>query len=173
MDTYHATILHVLDQSWLRLEPFLIGKIPASLGTPDSFVVVTKNGRPYLRVHLYDHAPISLYEKVIVWRDAIYIGQSDYVHAINLVDKAVTSFPVDSYFCDFYPTREYLLITSAERLHCIDPDVSTRWVSERIGVDGVLLHESGPPTIRGEAEVDPPGGWVPFELLAADGSLRE
>jgi hypothetical protein len=36
-----------------------------------------------------------------------------------------------------------------------------QWSSKPVGLDGVVVHEAGPPLVRGEGEWDPPGGCAP------------
>jgi hypothetical protein len=43
------------------------------------------------------------------------------------------------------------------------------WKSAVLACDGVVVHHPGPPVIRGEAELAPPGGWRPFAVSAVDG----
>jgi hypothetical protein len=43
------------------------------------------------------------------------------------------------------------------------------WESERLGIDGVVVHAVEGDVIEGDGEWDPPGGWQPFELSLASG----
>lgn len=55
-----------------------------------------------------------------------------------------------SYFGHLYPTADYLLLASGERLFRMEPDRSIRWRSDVLGIDGVVVGEAGPPLIRGD-----------------------
>jgi hypothetical protein len=47
------------------------------------------------------------------------------------------------------------------------------WKTAILAVDGGIVNQPEPPIIRGEAELDPPGGWEPFAILATDGSVLQ
>jgi hypothetical protein len=53
----------------------------------------------------------------------------------------------------------------------LEPDCSVFWKSEPLGSDGVVVTQIVPAIIRGEGDWDPPGGWRPFTVLAANGQL--
>jgi hypothetical protein len=76
---------------------------------------------------------------------------------------------LEEYFGHVYPTADYLLLASCSRLFRMEPDRSILWKTELLGLDGVVVRESGPTLVRGDGEWDPPGGWRPFAVLAADG----
>jgi hypothetical protein len=109
----------------------------------------------------------------VVWMGCVLIGFGSYVHAISLEDHSVVTLELGAYYGYFYPTPGYLLIASGERLFRMEPDRSILWKSAVLAVDGVLVHDAGPPHVRGDGEWDPPGGWEPFSLDAADGRRVE
>jgi hypothetical protein len=129
---------------------------------------VSDHDNPVLRVDVYafprDCFP---FEDALVWRDNLVIGFGSHVHA--MANRAPSLVTLNSYFGHLYPTPEYLLIASGDRLRRLEPDGSVLWTTEVLAVDGVVVNDPGPPLIRGEAEHDPPGGWQPFALSAADG----
>lgn len=166
-----AKISGALADEWLYVEPVRVGGVPAGLGTPDLYVTVTKDEEPLLRADVYSFGPDCFtFEEAIIWRDNLIVGLGSYVHAISLADRSTKTIDLGYYFGHLYPTDEYLLIASGNRLFRLEPDRSVRWTSEILGADGVLVHESGPPVIRGEADDDPPGGWRPFAISAATGA---
>lgn len=160
-----------IDAAWLQVDPVRVGLVPSGLGTPDCHVTVGEDDHPILRVDIYAHHPGSFYfQEALVWCGNLIVGFESYVHAVSIANRSAISVDLDSYFGHLYPERDYLLLASGECLFRMEPDRSIRWKSAPVGIDGVLVHDAGPPIIRGEGEWDPPGGWRPFAVLASDGS---
>lgn len=163
-------VSEVIDADWLRLDPLRVRRIPATLGTPDRYVTVTDDGRRVLRVDVYAHgAECFASENAILWRHNLVIGFGSHVHAVCIATRAAVSVSLESYYGGFYPTSDYLLIASGERLFRMEPDRSILWRSAVIACDGLVVDDAGPPVVRGKAEWDPPGGWRPFAVFVADG----
>ena len=167
-----ASYSHSLAGDWLRLSPVRAGRVPDRLRTPDRYVMAARDGRPLLRVDVYSYGPDCFtFEEVIVWRDLVIIGFGSHVHAISLVDRSVVTVELESYFGHLYPTLDFVLLASGERLFRMEPDRSLSWKSAHLGKEGVVVREVGPDIIRGDGEWDPPGGWKPFEVSVTDGEL--
>ena len=162
-----------LDSRWLQLEPLRVGAVPRGLGTAARHVTLEDaESRPLLRVDVYcADSEYFLSEDAQMWRENLMIGFGHRVHAVEIASRSVTTIELGCYFCDFYPTDDYLLIASAERVFRMDPDRSLLWRSECLAVDGVIVHDAGPPLVRGDGECDPPGGWEPFSLDVANGAV--
>jgi hypothetical protein len=136
-------------------------------------VTLADGGRLVLRVDVYKGGPqCCAFEDAILWRGNLIIGFGSWVHAIPVATRKAISFDVDPYFGHIYPTADYLLIASGVSLYRMEPDCSLLWESPRLGIDGVVVHEAGPQSVRGDGEWDPPGGWRPFLLSANDGKPR-
>jgi hypothetical protein len=165
-----ARITEVIEDRWLRVDPVRVGGVPRGLGTPDRYVVVSDGDIPILRVDVYAYPQdCSPFEDALVWRDNLVIGFGSHVHVLGIANRAFCTVALYSYYGHLYPTPDYLLIASGDRLFRMQPDSSILWVSEFLAIDGVLVFDPGPPVIRGEAEQDPPGGWEPFAVSAEDG----
>jgi len=161
----------VIDDDWLSMEPVRVGGVPAAVGTPACYVTVVDYDKPILRVDVYPYPPDCYpFQDAIVWRGNLIVGFGSYVHAISVADRSTVTIALDSYFGHLYPTRDYLLLASGEGLFRMEPDRSILWKNEDLGIDGVVVHDAGPPIVRGEGEWDPPGGWRPFAVMAADGN---
>lgn len=160
-----------IDADWLRVVPLCVGRSPSGAGTPVCFVTVAENDDPVLRVDVYAHEPdCYAFQEAIIWRDNLIVGFGSYVHAISISRRSASTVALESYFGHIYSADEYLLLASGERLFRMEVDRSILWRSDHLGIDGVVVHEAGQDVIRGEGEWDPPGGWRPFAILAADGS---
>jgi hypothetical protein len=134
-------------------------------------VTVTEDDKPVLRVDVYAYGPDSFaFQDAIIWRDNLIVGFGSHVHAIAVADRSTVTIALESYFGHAYPTRDYLLLASGDRLFRMEPDRSILWKSEPLGIDGVVVEEPGPAVIRGSGEWDPPGDWRRFAVLAADGT---
>jgi hypothetical protein len=165
-----ARISEVIVDHWLRVDPVRVGGVPRGLGTPDRYVTVSDGEVPILRVDVYAYPPDCCpFEDALLWRDNLIIGFGSHVHAVAIANRASSTVALDSYYGYLYPTPDYLLIASGDRLFRMEPDRSILWTTELLAIDGVVVDDPGPPLIRGEAEHDPPGGWERFAVSAADG----
>ncbi len=163
-------VSHTVNAKTSRLEPVRVGRARAGLATPDCFVTVSDAGEPLFRVDVHASKPACFaFQEAIIWRDILLVGFGEEVHAISLADRTAHTVDLKAYFGHFYPTTDYLLIASGERLFRMEVDRSIRWQSVPLAVDGVIVHESDNTVVRGEGEWDPPGGWQPFTISALDG----
>jgi hypothetical protein len=166
-----ARVSEVIDDAWLRVEPVRVGGVARGVGTPDRYVTVSDGGDLILRVDVYAYPLDSFpFEAALVWRDNLVIGFGSHIHMVALATRAACTLELESYYGHLHPTPDYLLIASGDRLFRMEPDRSILWTTEVLAVDGVIVSDPGPPVIRGEAELDPPGGWQPFAVSAADGA---
>jgi hypothetical protein len=160
----------VIDAEWLSVESVRVGRVSAAVGTPPCYVTVTEDDKPVLKVEVYPYGPDCFaFQEAIVWRNHVIVGFGSHVHSISVADRSTITVTLDSYFGHLYPTNDYLLLASGERLFRMEPDLSILWRSEALGIDGVVVHDPGPIVVRGEGEWDPPGGWRSFAVFAADG----
>jgi hypothetical protein len=164
------TISEVIGSEWLELVPLRVGPVSSGQGTPDSYVTLADGDRPVLRVDVYAYGPDSFaFQDAIVWHDNLVIGFGSHVHVVALADRSTVTVSLGGYYGHLHPTPSYLLIASADRLFRMEPDRSVLWRTDTLAVDGVVVHDAGPPIIRGEAEQEPPRGWEPFTITATDG----
>ncbi len=168
--TVHLT--STIDQAARNLDPVTVGGSQPTLAAPSRFVTVVDSGRPIFRVDVHSYWPDCFaFEEAILWRGLVVIGYGSHVHAVSVADRAACTIELQSYFGHLYPTPEFLLIASGERLLRMEPDRSIRWTSDFLGIDGVIVHDGSLSIICGEGEWDPPGGWKPFAVSAADGTV--
>lgn len=150
--------------------PVRIGQIISELGTPELYVLVTADDQPVLRIDAYANSEEARsFRDAIEWGDFIVVGWGHRVFLIDLHSHHVIAHLLDGYFGDLYPSNDYLLVASGERLFRIAPDGSVVWKSELLGVDGVIVHEVKDGIIDGDGEWDPPGGWEPFRICLDSG----
>jgi len=165
-----ASLSEVIDVGPAPLDPIRVGRVPVALSTPDLYVTVADDDAPILRVDVYAFGPDTFaFQDALLWQGNLLIGFGSHVHAISLRDRSVTTIELGSYYGHMYPTSDYLLIASGERVFRLDAGRSVLWRTDVLAVDGVVIHDPGPPIIRGDAEHDPPGGWQPFAVLASNG----
>ena len=161
-----------IDLPWTLLVPIRIGQVRPALGTAPRMVTVGTDAAPLLRVDVYPSGDSECFafEEARVWSKGVAIGFGHCFHFVDLESKRVTSFDLGSYFGRTYPSGEFLLVASAERLFRIGPDGRLEWRSEQLGIDGVIVDRVSGALIEGQGEWAPPGGWRPFRLMAAFGT---
>jgi len=168
-----ATISETIEGEWLLVEPIRAGSFLPGAGTPALYVTLSR-GATRFRVDVYPYDPdCYAFQDAIVWRDNLVIGIGSYVHAVSLRDRSVVTIALDDYFGYLYPTTDYLLVASGGSLYRMEPDRTIAWQNSDLAIDGVVVSDPGPPIILGEGEMDPPGGWIPFSLLASNGQRCE
>lgn len=170
MSSHTITWSECIDQPWLRWEPCLIGEIPAGLGTPALYILLSHDDDPMLRVDAYPspHETFA-FNDAILWRNYFVIGWGHHVYLIHLESRAIIEHEFGSYFGHLYAFNDYLLVASADRLQRIAPDGSLVWQSDVLGIDGVIVNDVDDGIVDGSGEWDPPGGWRPFQIHLATG----
>lgn len=156
-------ILTCVDEGVARLEPIRVGGVPSGLGTPDLYVVLFESEDPVARIDVYAvGSDCFAFEEAVLWHDVLVIGFGSHVHMISMQDSSVVTLELGSYFGHLSTTDDFLLVASGERLFRVERDRSVMWKSDVLGIDGVVVTEVTPATVRGKGEWDPPGGWRPL-----------
>jgi hypothetical protein len=55
------------DPPWERFNPLRVGCIPTGLGTPNAYVLIENDGRPFIRVDVYGDEDCYAFEEIIVY----------------------------------------------------------------------------------------------------------
>jgi hypothetical protein len=164
-----AEFNNVINTPWLGLEPIRLGGVPKPLVTADAFVLVSEHERPIARIDIYCNH--FAFKEVIVWQNLVVIGIGDEVYFVNVETGKFQTLRLGNYFGHLYTHNDLLLIASADRLFCLHADGRIKWISEEVGIDGVIVATIDDKFIDGEGEWDPPGGWKSFRLEANSGKL--
>jgi hypothetical protein len=97
---------------WVTLPPVRLGKVPSGLGTADLFVTIEDDDGPILRADLYVGQSPFLKQEAKIWGDRGFVGFGNSVYVIDPKTQSGSVIHLGSYFADFYPTTEYLLVAS-------------------------------------------------------------
>jgi hypothetical protein len=147
-----ASFQNFADPPWEHVKLARVGCIPTGLGTPNAYVLVENDGRPFIRVDVYGDEDCYAFEDVIIWREFVVIGFGSRVHMVNCQTQETTTFELDSYFGHVYPGAEWMISASGRRLLFIDPTGSVVWKSEMLGLDGVIVDSIESDLIQGRGE---------------------
>jgi hypothetical protein len=121
--TLLARMSEVVEPEWLGVDSVRVGSVPASSGTPARYVTVAEDDKPILRIDVYAYGPDCFaFQDAIVWRENVIVGFGSHVHAISVADRSAITIALESYFGHVYPTRDYLLLASGDRLFRMEPD---------------------------------------------------
>jgi hypothetical protein len=164
---YTCRLQRTIEEPWTTMEPIYLGAIPLGHGTPDIYCLVERDGHPVMRLDVYGASSPSA--EACVWKRWLVIGFANAVHLVALDTYQSYSYSLDWYFGHFYLTEDFLLVTSATAVLCIDKDARLQWTTDGLGIDGVIIRGIEQNIIQGEGEWDPPGGWKPFTLLLHSG----
>lgn len=170
MAEFSITTENVIETPWLNTKSIAIGRVPQTLGTPDLFVLIEKDGVPYLRVDLYSNSEESTcFQEMVIWKSWAVVGYGNNVHLISINEDTLKSIELDDYFGHLYLYDDFLLAASGSSLYRIDDRANIIWKSANLGIDGVLVYNISDDVIFGQGEWDPPGGWQPFQVNCSTG----
>lgn len=154
-----------------------IGNDARADAAPHAVVLVRRDGVPALAVELYpdEEREHLFHREAIEWRGWIAIG---FGHTVVLVAPEThaaathsTEFCTLSYFDEFHPFDNFLLVATGCGLMRFDPDGRLAWQTGGLGIDGVTVGTYVDGRITGDGEWDPPGGWRAFEVDAETGAI--
>jgi hypothetical protein len=162
--TIEAKFQSVIDYPWTEIMPISLGDLPSGLGTSDIYVLITEYGKPLYRLDLYCDIEAHVVKETIVWQEFVVIGCSQKLYLLSLATGQVESFELVSYFSKLYPSEKLLLVATAERLFGFNHAGQLQWVSDCLGIDGVVVEQIDAGIASGFGEWDPPGGWRSFRV---------
>lgn len=153
---------------WTTMIGIMLRPPEVSKNSPDLYALVEQDGNPIMRLDLYAKEECSDFRDIIaVWKNWLIIAYCDCLYLVSLIDNTVHVHVLKGYFGSLEGLTDHLLVADARRLLCFSEEADLMW-SVDLGIDGVIFAVDGD-VIVGEAEVDPPGGWVPFRLALQSG----
>lgn len=116
----------------------------------------------------------SPFREEVTWPAAsvVAIGGGNAVHFVAVESGVIAkTISLDNDLFGHFgnATGDVLYILGWRSVVAIDRDLTVRWVSNDIAVDGITWQGLQGDRIKLSAEMDPPGGWVDVELDAATG----
>jgi len=157
---------------WITMEGVRLCPSQARKGAPDLYGLVEQAGLRVMRLDLYRQEACSDFRDVVtLWKQWLVIAYCDYLYLVSLRTNTVHAHALDGYFGSLEGLSNYLLVADARRLLCFDEEANLLW-SVRLGIDGVAFAVEGE-VVVGEADIDPPGGWVPFSVALQSGERLE
>lgn len=165
-----AKFQNSIEQSWFGLQAIQVGEVPETPRTADCFVIVEDEGEPRIRMDIYGNSQ-STFHDAIVWKRSVVIGWGYDVHFVEIENGHTKTVPLESYFGYLYPSDNFLLVASGEKLFLFNEEAQLQWISDELGIDGVIVNQFNDELICGEGEWDPPGGWKAFQVKVDSGKL--
>lgn len=166
------TVCRVLPPEWLHVPALPVGPVPPGAGSPRCYVCLERAGQR-LRVdaHVRESEELCFRDDAVLVEDTLFVGAGHRVAVVDLCSRAVRDLELDAYFVDFHPLPDGVLAATGSSLYRIDRSGAIRWWARNLAVDGVRVQEVRDGEVRGEAEMDPPGGWRPFALALDTGRI--
>jgi hypothetical protein len=168
----HVELLEHLDRRWEGVPMVETGtyqwlKEPFHIG-------IFRDGRPVCLVLVHDAPRIEDWRDEFCLQDVVLIAGHECVHRISVAaaPELLSPLNVSGYFAAFYapddldaPEESFIaLVAGCEYVIRIDSGGNVVWTSDRLGIDGVVLHRMADGRIEGQGEWDPPGGWERFVI---------
>ena len=110
--------------------------------------------------------------EALIWSDWVVVGSGHRIYLYELKKQDNKVVDLGAYFCKLHTTENCLFAASGERIHALDSIGEILWISDRLGIDGVVINGISDNFLLGEGEFDPPGGWEPFKISLADGKVE-
>jgi hypothetical protein len=175
--TMRAEFLDDFGPEWRDVASVEVGRrTPA--GVPAARVGVTVDGSPRLRVDVFANYEHEAFREVRCIAPVVAIGYGGHVYFVDVETRVAKPVELSGYFGTLYTPEDFglsdrpfdFLVGSADALHRFAADGSLVWTAERLGIDGVVVHDVVGCTIDGDGEWDPPGSWRPFRVDLASGA---
>ncbi len=139
---------------------------------PESYAAVCADGSTRWEVQVdLGSGEASPFREEAPWADAgvAAIGGKGMVVLLDLATGAERArLHIPSYFghlsVQTVAGAQWLFVLGWRDVHAYGPDLTERWVSRDVAVDGVTGGQVKDGVLHVQAEMDPPGGWVAVEL---------
>lgn len=135
-------------------------------------LLVYQADKAFLRLICYgSSAEYRFTQEALIWSDWVIVGLGHGLYLYELKKHISKIFDLGAYFCKFHATANCLFAASGQNIHAFNSQGELLWVSNMLGIDGVVINEITEDFLLGEGEFDPPGGWKPFKINLTDGKV--
>ena len=168
MDEFEVEVKNLMDFPWNAIDNISIGNIRRTKSTPDIYYLIKYKKQPFFVVNVY-YDYNSVFRGAELLGNYLFVGFCESLFIINLVEKNTQNINMKGYFGELYKYENLILVSSALDLLCFNKDAELLWVSNDLGIDGVIVHNIDGGIIYGSGEFDPPGGWIDFKIKLSSG----
>lgn len=153
--------------------PFLYGQdVPRlAIGGHGKVYSVAKDGVSYLELETAPDA-WNPFNEACLFQQFFCVGSGDRAYFVDLQTQEIKTVLCEMYFGGFYVRGNRLYVASNSRLSCFDDHCQLLWQTGEIAVDGVRVDGFSEDALWVSCEMDPPGGWVLYQVSACDGTVR-
>jgi hypothetical protein len=114
------------------------------------------------------------FEQTLVWEQArcALVGAHSELYALDLSTGALRGhWNINSYFTELVPSpdAQTVFVLGGASVLALAPDLTLRWESPAIAIDGVRFVRFSADELVVNAEMDPPGGWRRVALKLSTG----
>ncbi len=103
----------------------------------------------------------------------VIVGYGDRFYMFDLDKKKIKkNILIDGYFSSFLVADDEIFVATNYHVINISFDGKEKWVSDSLGIDGIVLSRITQTELFGSGEWDPPGGWENFILNRKTGKKR-
>jgi hypothetical protein len=157
-----------IEHPWLNLKPIQAGEVPETFRAADCFVIIEDEDKLQMRIDIYGDSYSTFYD-AIFWKHFVVIGWGYNVHFVEMENGNTKTISLESYFGYLYPSDDFLLVASGEKLFLFNEEAQLQWISDELGIDDVIVNQFNNELICGEGEWDPPGDWKAFQVRVDSG----
>ncbi len=112
----------------------------------------------------------SPFKEVLLSGKTLAIGHEQNCYLFDLGEKKqLLTLAMSGYFGHILNNDGVFYIANENQLTAVTESGKILWISEVLGIDGVIVESINDNKIYGAGEWDPPGGWLDFILDARTG----
>lgn len=105
----------------------------------------------------------SAFKQAMILDDLLLVGYGERFALYDYKKHELKAELVFSgYFGSFIVDSNEIFVATDSDLFNLSKEGKVNWISENLGIDGVLIGRISDRIIEGTGEFDPPGGWIPF-----------
>jgi len=107
----------------------------------------------------------SPFKQAEALKNIIVVGYEGHCYLFDIENKTqLTALKLSGYFGHIYLENEFIYVTDANGLYCLNQNGAKLWSNNKLGIDGVIINDFRSSEIYGSGEWNPPGGWKDFVI---------
>jgi hypothetical protein len=115
----------------------------------------------------------SPFKQTELFSTIIAVGHEAHFYLFDIAKNTnIIALKLSGYFGHAYLDKEHIYIADANGIFCLGRDGCILWSNNKLGIDGVVIHEITDSEIVGSGEWDPPDGWEDFVIDKQTGTNK-
>src|SRR5688572_23646407 len=139
MHMFEARFIDTISADLSKIPSVSVGLQRQKFPINFAYVLVEDNSVPVMIIHVPRNREDYFFrEEVLIWNNNVVVGIGEQIAMVRLDNLVSNTIELGFYFGYFYPYDTFLLATSGQELYGVESDLSVRWKSDVLGIDGVV-----------------------------------